>query len=85
MAKDKIIYVCKECGSHAPKWMGKCNDCGAWNSYEEKLVKAASAKSNTLNSMIAAAKPTKLKAVLQSSSDRIITGVSEFDRVMGGG
>ena len=85
MAKDKIIYVCKECGSHAPKWMGKCNDCGAWNSYEEKLIKAASAKSNTLNSMVTATKPTKLKAVVQSSSDRIITGVSEFDRVMGGG
>ncbi|APC41444.1 DNA repair protein RadA [Clostridium estertheticum] len=85
MAKDKIIYVCKECGSHAPKWMGKCSDCGAWNSYEEKLVKATSAKQNTLNSLVAATKPTKLKAVLQSNSDRIITGVSEFDRVMGGG
>ncbi|WP_298845901.1 DNA repair protein RadA [Clostridium sp.] len=85
MAKDKIIYICKECGSHAPKWMGKCNDCGAWNSYEEKLVKATSAKQNTLNSLVAATKPTKLKAVKQSNSDRIITGVSEFDRVMGGG
>ena len=85
MAKDKIIYVCKECGSHAPKWMGKCSDCGAWNSYEEKLVKATAAKQNTLNSLVAATKPTKLKAVRQSNSDRIITGVSEFDRVMGGG
>ncbi|MBZ9608701.1 DNA repair protein RadA [Clostridium estertheticum] len=85
MAKDKTIYVCKECGSHAPKWMGKCNDCGAWNSYEEKVVKAGSAKLNTLNSMGTTTKPTKLKAVVQANSDRIITGVSEFDRVMGGG
>ena len=84
MAKDKKVYICKECGSESPKWMGKCNDCGAWNTYEEKLVKASSIKSKS-SRMVITTNPTKLRAVAQSNSDRIVTGVSEFDRVMGGG
>ena len=84
MAKDKKVYICKDCGSQSPKWMGKCNDCGAWNTYEEKIVKASSIKSNS-SRMVITTNPTKLRAIVQSNSDRIVTGVSEFDRVMGGG
>ncbi|MBU3145825.1 DNA repair protein RadA [Clostridium sp. CF012] len=84
MAKDKKVYICKDCGLQSPKWMGKCNDCGAWNTYEEKIVKASSAKSNS-SGMLITTSPTKLRAIVQSNSDRIVTGVSEFDRVMGGG
>ena len=84
MAKDKKVYICKECGSQSPKWMGKCNDCDAWNTYEEKIVKANSIKSNS-SGMVITTSPTKLRAIVQSNSDRIVTGVSEFDRVMGGG
>ena len=71
-------------GQQSPKWMGKCNDCGAWNTYEEKIVKASSIKSNS-SRMAITTNPTKLRAIVQSNSDRIVTGVSEFDRVMGGG
>ncbi len=84
MAKDKRVYICKDCGAQEPKWMGKCNNCGAWNTYEEKIVKASNLKSNS-NRMVITTKPTKLRAIVQSNSDRIVTGVSEFDRVMGGG
>ncbi|MBZ9633343.1 DNA repair protein RadA [Clostridium sp. FP1] len=84
MAKDKKVYICKGCGSQSPKWMGKCNDCGDWNTYEEKIVKASSIKSNS-SRMVITTNPTKLRAIVQSNSDRIVTGVSEFDRVMGGG
>jgi len=84
LAKDKKVYICKDCGSQSPKWMGKCNDCGAWNTYEEKIVKASDLKSNS-SRMVITTKPTKLRAIVQSNSDRIVTGVSEFDRVMGGG
>ena len=84
MAKDKKVYICKDCGSQSPKWMGKCNDCGGWNTYEEKIVKASDLKSNS-SRMVITTNPTKLRAVVQSNSDRIVTGVSEFDRVMGGG
>ena len=84
MAKDKKVYICKDCGAQSPKWMGKCSDCGAWNTYEEKIVKASDLKSNS-SRMVITTNPTKLRAVVQSNSDRIVTGVSEFDRVMGGG
>ncbi|MGH4118762.1 DNA repair protein RadA [Clostridium sp.] len=84
MAKDKKVYICKDCGAHSPKWMGKCNECGAWNTYEEKIVKASFSKSNS-GRMAITTNPTKLRAIVQSNSDRIVTGVSEFDRVMGGG
>jgi DNA repair protein RadA/Sms len=84
LAKDKKVYVCKDCGSQSPKWMGKCNDCDAWNTYEEKIVKASTIKSNS-SKMVITTNPTKLRAIVQSNSDRIVTGVSEFDRVMGGG
>jgi len=84
MAKDKKVYICKECGARSPKWMGKCSDCGAWNTYEEKIVKASDLKSNS-SRMVITTNPTKLRAIVQSNSDRIVTGVSEFDRVMGGG
>ena len=84
MAKDKKVYICKDCGAQSPKWMGKCSDCGAWNTYEEKIVKASSIKSNS-SRMAITTNPTKLRAIVQSNSDRIVTGVSEFDRVMGGG
>jgi DNA repair protein RadA/Sms len=84
LAKDKKVYICKDCGSQSPKWMGKCNDCGEWNTYEEKIVKASAIKSNS-SRMVTTTNPTKLRAIVQSNSDRIVTGVSEFDRVMGGG
>ena len=35
MAKDKLLYICKECGHRVNKWQGKCNKCQAWNSFEE--------------------------------------------------
>jgi DNA repair protein RadA/Sms len=84
LAKDKKVFICKDCGAHSPKWMGKCNDCDAWNTYEEKIVKASSIKASS-SRMVTTTNPTKLRAIVQSNSDRIVTGVSEFDRVMGGG
>ena len=41
MPKTRTIYVCSACGAESPKWMGKCPDCGAWNTYEEKAPEPA--------------------------------------------
>ena len=38
MKDPKVIYVCRECGTTAPKWLGKCPDCGSWNSFDEETV-----------------------------------------------
>jgi len=82
MAKNKTVYVCRECGGEASKWMGKCPYCNEWNTFEEVTVAA------TTNS----AKPnyTKLTAENVNSIDssnevRIDTKINEFNRVLGGG
>lgn len=88
MAKIKTVYVCKECGYETPKWLGKCPDCNNWNTFEEEVVQG---KSSSSGSKVSATMRTpkkiakKLTEVTSSKSDRIVTGISEFDRVMGGG
>lgn len=81
--KTKILYRCAQCGYESPRWMGKCQECDAWNTFEEvvnqpKTVNSASAK---------ARKPSakKLSEVMSGNSDRIVTRIQEFNRVLGGG
>ena len=85
MAKIKSVYVCQECGYETPKWLGKCPDCNNWNTFEEEVVQAKS--SNKVSTAARAPKKVakKLTEVTSSKSDRIVTGINEFDRVMGGG
>ena len=85
MAKIKTVYVCRDCGYETPKWLGKCPDCNNWNTFEEEIVqtKSTSKVATTLRTPKKVAK--KLTEVTSSKSDRIITGINEFDRVMGGG
>lgn len=82
--KTKIIYRCTECGAESSKWIGKCPDCGNWNTFEEQEVVARKA------SIVASSNGSKklssrLNEIKATNSDRIITGINEFNRVMGGG
>ena len=85
MAKVKSVFICQECGYESPKWMGKCPDCSKWNTFlEETIVQNKNNKEYKARQI--ARKPVKkLSEVTSSKSDRIITGINEFDRVMGGG
>jgi len=89
MAKSrgsKTVFVCQQCGSQQQKWTGKCPDCGEWNSLtEEKLsVSASAADRSSLFRMRQS--ETILYADIESQDDkRQTTGISEFDRVLGGG
>ncbi|MFI4938115.1 MAG: DNA repair protein RadA [Candidatus Berkiellales bacterium] len=87
MSKVKLQYSCLECGAVAPKWSGQCADCGAWNSLTEiALAKAPAAGSRWQGySGSTEATITSLLQVPVSSSTRIATGLSELDRVLGGG
>ncbi len=82
--KTKTIYKCAECGYESLKWMGRCSECGAWNSFEEasssfnKKEKSNGVKKNF-------PKALKLANVEVGKNQRILTGIQEFDRVMGGG
>ena len=84
MAKTKTIFVCNSCGYESPKWLGKCPACNEWNTfYEEKLQVAVSSGTNI--KVKETAKPVLLNQVEGKENIRIKTGVSELDRVLGGG
>ena len=93
MPKDKLktIYVCNQCGETSPRWMGRCPSCGAWNTMTEDVIaepaktgssKAAAARVPGQTSLV----PQKLKSISTTEEkSRIVTGISELDRVLGGG
>ena len=80
MAKTKTYYICSECGQEYPKWQGKCNSCGAWNSLEE-AVKETSAKASSKRTV----KYSKLSEIGYDEDVRYDTGSEELNRVLGGG
>lgn len=81
LTKIKTVYICTECGYETPKWMGKCPGCASWNTLQEKEVtKRLGNKNRVIKATI-----NKLKDIKVTNSDRIKTGIKEFDRVMGGG
>lgn len=82
MSKTKIRYVCQECGFDSPKWLGKCAGCGAWNTMVEELAIKAPASGRQL---LPPTKPRPVSQVDSGSVPRLVTGMEEFDRVLGGG
>lgn len=87
MAKTKTTYFCQNCGAESPKWVGKCQACGEWNTYVEELVTKSASKSNPISEIIGApsSKPQLISKVETNESARIDTGNGEFNRVLGGG
>ncbi len=79
--KQEIFFVCKECGYESLKWLGKCPECGSWNSFKEFNPNL---KKNKITDFTSEVK--KLNEISYNDKEnRIITGISEFDRIMGGG
>lgn len=86
MAKNKTIFVCQECGSQSPRWVGRCPDCGAWNSLVEEVFRPTAAPS--LGGMTlhrGQGELVSLDKVQGRDQERVPTGLSELDRVLGGG
>jgi DNA repair protein RadA/Sms len=85
--KSKTVFVCQECGAQAPKWAGRCAECGAWNSLvEERPVEAPTAAGGHRYAQLGAAASAKLYAEVETAGAlRLSTGIGEFDRVLGGG
>ena len=82
--KAKSVYMCAECGNEFPNWQGQCSYCGAWNSIVEQKVKP-DADSDARRRTTSKATPSKLKSVGTGNYTRITSGISELDRVLGGG
>ena len=84
--KQKTIYVCTECGSETANWAGKCPSCGAWNTLQEMaLDRGASGRGGNSVRSVSAARPRRLDELEITEEIRFSTGISEFDRVLGGG
>jgi DNA repair protein RadA/Sms len=80
MKKENTIYICENCGNESLQWTGRCFACGEWNTLKE--VKGVKGKGVGDKERI---KPEKLRDVKTDKYQRISTGISELDRVLGGG
>lgn len=87
MAKAKTVFLCTECGYDSPKWYGKCPSCGSWNTMTEERIREDKSGGKGLNLLAPGAgnRPVRLKEISGTEDARFSTGISELDRVLGGG
>src|SRR5919107_617356 len=91
MAKARTEYVCRECGAKSVRWAGRCPECQAWNTRDERVVRAAtssgggSASRTRLTAPMTATRPLRLAEIDVTDFDRVPVGIEEFGRVLGGG
>ncbi|PIE98271.1 MAG: DNA repair protein RadA [Treponema sp.] len=86
MAKRLTIFKCSDCGHSQPKWLGRCPACGLWNTFEEVPATDLNSKAGAFQKKQATNVSTvPLSAVKPQDSQRLSTGIDEFDRVLGAG
>src|SRR5262245_4877976 len=89
-SKSRTVFICQQCGSEQPKWVGRCPDCGEWNSFVETVVSAptparAQAEAALLRGDGTGNRPTRITQVQNNDFGRIQVPGEEFNRVLGGG
>lgn len=84
VVKSKTIYVCQNCGAKEPKWAGRCNVCGEWNSFVEEIEVASKSHSNAILPA-APSRALRLSEIKTNADERMDTGDGELNRVLGGG
>ena len=86
MAKEKVVYVCAECGYDSPKWAGRCPSCGQWNTMKEQVVRPASTEKRAAPGFtFEKAHPIRLEEISTGEEPRIDMHDEELNRVLGGG
>ncbi len=88
MAKAKTIYTCTECGASEPKWQGQCPSCMAWNTLVESVDETSASTNryaNKFEGLASTGQLQKISSIKAADIARQPTGISEFDRVLGGG
>lgn len=87
--KTKTVYVCSSCGETSPRWLGRCPSCGEWNTMQEDIVRETKSRGTFAPAASAGAvsiTASRLKDISTiEEKSRIVTGISELDRVLGGG
>jgi DNA repair protein RadA/Sms len=82
----KTLFACQECGSQSQKWLGRCPECGAWNSFVEERAEEAPAAPSSNRYAASAGSGARLYSEIETATaSRLTTGIDEFDRVLGGG
>jgi len=82
-SKNLIAYSCSACGHREAKWLGRCPECGEWNTFQESMIEESAQK--TSHREVSQRKTQRLSEVPEIDGDRIGTGIAEVDRVLGGG
>ena len=82
---SKTVFCCQACGYQTPKWMGKCPDCGEWQTFVEEIQGAKSDQGVIRSLSSPQTQPVPIDSIKLEQEDRLLTGISEFDRVLGGG
>lgn len=86
MAKEKVVYVCSECGQESLRWIGKCPSCGAWNTFKEEIIRKEPVSKRPLSRMEPVkSKPLVLDDIKGGDEPRIDMNDEELNRVLGGG
>jgi len=82
---SKPVFCCQSCGYQTPKWMGKCPDCGQWDTFVEETRASKSDHGTTPGLLSHKAEPVPIDSIEFDDEYRLSTGIQEFDRVLGGG
>ena len=87
MAKNKTLYYCKNCGAQSVKWLGRCPECNEWNTFEEEVLVRddAQAPKGQYSPVAVPSTPKLIDDIEAAQFPRLKTGLTEFDRVLGGG
>jgi DNA repair protein RadA/Sms len=89
LTKARIVFACQACGFESSKWLGRCPDCGEWNSFVEERQETApppgKGRPGPQTLAQAASRPKPFDAIDNSEDARVASGIDEFDRVLGGG
>ncbi|NOR76561.1 MAG: AAA family ATPase, partial [Draconibacterium sp.] len=84
MVQTKSVFICQNCGTQSPKWLGKCTACGEWNTFVEEIVNKKQSTSK-LSTQISTNQPLTLENIKADKNKRFSVGINEFNRVLGGG
>jgi len=85
MSKTKTVFVCQNCGTESPKWIGRCPSCKEWNTYHEEIIAPVSGRETNLIYNAEKKNPRLLDNIEADETKRVNTGMPELDRILGGG
>jgi len=80
MNKPKTVFICQGCGFRSPKWLGRCPACGEWNTFVEEIEEEAG-----FEDVSPAAEPVLYKDIKETAGERLLVGIDDFNKVLGGG